>query len=300
MPGGSAQPRLEGGGQSRRRFFPGVGSCVPNGVACPSRNSRSRSESRSFTTSLGSSDCQAARQALSRLLAGDAGRSPLRRGSRPCFWIVGIVVLILLLAAIWRVQRSFRIHRVLRGTSSDRDDCPALRPAHVRSRMAGEPLAGQACLIGCSGVHRQKYESPSRRPSRQSPKADGMGLDPMDGRSSHTGSRAARRRREDQPGRRAIAGGTHERHRRPARRSSRADGMEIVRWKERIGGPAHPPWRDPHVLTGQVAASFQVPNSGRRDESWDWSRWMIDECIWETRDSLRSSVAPISFMVKSS
>ncbi|QEH35763.1 hypothetical protein OJF2_43200 [Aquisphaera giovannonii] len=48
------------------------------------------------------------------------------------------------------------------------------------------------------------------------------------------------------------------------------------------------------------AACGQVPNSGRREESWDWSRWMIDECIWETRDSLRSSVAPISFMVSSS
>jgi hypothetical protein len=44
----------------------------------------------------------------------------------------------------------------------------------------------------------------------------------------------------------------------------------------------------------------QVPNSGRRDESWAWSRWMIDECICETRDSLRSSVAPISFIVSSS
>ena len=44
----------------------------------------------------------------------------------------------------------------------------------------------------------------------------------------------------------------------------------------------------------------QVPNSGRRVESWDWRRWMMDECIWETRDSLRSSVAPISFMVSSS
>ena len=44
----------------------------------------------------------------------------------------------------------------------------------------------------------------------------------------------------------------------------------------------------------------QVPNSGRRADSCDWSRWMIDECICETRDSLRSSVAPISFIVNSS
>lgn len=33
---------------------------------------------------------------------------------------------------------------------------------------------------------------------------------------------------------------------------------------------------------------------------WALRRWMIDECIWETRDSDRSSVAPISFMVISS
>ena len=46
--------------------------------------------------------------------------------------------------------------------------------------------------------------------------------------------------------------------------------------------------------------SGQVPNSGRRVLSCDWSRWMIDECICETRDSLRSSVAPISFIVNSS
>jgi hypothetical protein len=46
--------------------------------------------------------------------------------------------------------------------------------------------------------------------------------------------------------------------------------------------------------------AIQVPNSGRRAESWAWSRWMIDECICETRDSLRSSVAPISFIVNSS
>ena len=51
---------------------------------------------------------------------------------------------------------------------------------------------------------------------------------------------------------------------------------------------------------GSIPPVLQVPNSGRRDESWDWSRWMIDECICETRDSLRSSVAPISFIVSSS
>jgi len=64
-----------------------------------------------------------------------------------------------------------------------------------------------------------------------------------------------------------------------------------------IPGPCPPPWRDPACTKKRTP---QVPNSGRRDESWDWRRWMIDECIWETRDSLRSSVAPISFIVNSS
>ena len=55
------------------------------------------------------------------------------------------------------------------------------------------------------------------------------------------------------------------------------------------------------VCKGSVSrGSAHVPNSGRRLESCDWSRWMIDECICETRDSLRSSVAPISFIVNSS
>ena len=53
-------------------------------------------------------------------------------------------------------------------------------------------------------------------------------------------------------------------------------------------------------LTLWMESSAQVPNSGRRDASWDCNRWMIDECIWETRDSLKSSVAPISFIVNSS
>src|SRR5262249_8038381 len=50
----------------------------------------------------------------------------------------------------------------------------------------------------------------------------------------------------------------------------------------------------------RAAGARHVPNSGRRVASWDCSRWMIDECICETRDSLRSSVAPISFIVNSS
>ena len=64
----------------------------------------------------------------------------------------------------------------------------------------------------------------------------------------------------------------------------------------RVGNAGTGPERN----EGWGAVQPQVPNSGRRDESCDWSRWMIDECICETRDSLRSSVAPISFMVNSS
>lgn len=44
----------------------------------------------------------------------------------------------------------------------------------------------------------------------------------------------------------------------------------------------------------------QEPNSDRRRSSWLWSRWMIELCIWLTRLSERSSVAPISFIVSSS
>lgn len=44
----------------------------------------------------------------------------------------------------------------------------------------------------------------------------------------------------------------------------------------------------------------QTPNSGRRLANWFWSRWTIALCIWLTRLSERSSVAPISFIVSSS
>ena len=78
-----------------------------------------------------------------------------------------------------------------------------------------------------------------------------------------------------------------------------------LRRNERVRRVDRPCW---HVMPGTVHTAdlrgmsdqHQVPNSGRRAESWAWSRWMIDECICETRDSLRSSVAPISFMVNSS
>ena len=53
-------------------------------------------------------------------------------------------------------------------------------------------------------------------------------------------------------------------------------------------------------FSAPTASAAHVPNSGRLVLSCDWSLWMIDECICETRDSLRSSVAPISFIVSSS
>ena len=43
-----------------------------------------------------------------------------------------------------------------------------------------------------------------------------------------------------------------------------------------------------------------IANSGRRRSSWFWSRSTIALCIWLTRLSERSSVAPISFIVSSS
>jgi hypothetical protein len=46
--------------------------------------------------------------------------------------------------------------------------------------------------------------------------------------------------------------------------------------------------------------SSSVTNSLSLFAIWALSRMMIEECIWLTRDSERSSVAPISFMVISS
>lgn len=51
---------------------------------------------------------------------------------------------------------------------------------------------------------------------------------------------------------------------------------------------------------GQRGGRHQVPNSGRRRLSWACRRCTMLLCIWLTRLSLRSSVAPISFMVNSS
>jgi len=49
-----------------------------------------------------------------------------------------------------------------------------------------------------------------------------------------------------------------------------------------------------------VSRARQVLNSGRLCASCAWRRATMLECIWLTRDSLRSSVAPISFIVMSS
>ena len=47
-------------------------------------------------------------------------------------------------------------------------------------------------------------------------------------------------------------------------------------------------------------AADQLLNSPFRLARWAWSRATMLECIWLTRDSLRLSVAPISFIVISS
>lgn len=50
----------------------------------------------------------------------------------------------------------------------------------------------------------------------------------------------------------------------------------------------------------RYAGKIQAENSRLRVLSWALSRARIDECICETRDSDKSSVAPISFIVISS
>src|SRR5215831_9349794 len=50
----------------------------------------------------------------------------------------------------------------------------------------------------------------------------------------------------------------------------------------------------------EVIRTIYTLNSGRRLASWVCSRATMLECIWLTRDSLKSSVAPISFIVMSS
>ncbi len=81
---------------------------------------------------------------------------------------------------------------------------------------------------------------------------------------------------------------------------ARMDGGSHVRRTSPPTAPAAAIRRMDHATDRRDGRSAQVPNSGRRVASCDWSRWMIDECICETRDSLKSSVAPISFIVNSS
>ena len=59
---------------------------------------------------------------------------------------------------------------------------------------------------------------------------------------------------------------------------------------------------EPEMTVGlpQGARKRYEPNSGRRRPNCDCSRCTMLLCIWLTRLSLRSSVAPISFMVSSS
>jgi len=60
-----------------------------------------------------------------------------------------------------------------------------------------------------------------------------------------------------------------------------------------------------HVLpvgrySSRTKLFIYVANSGRRRPSWYCRRCRIELCIWLTRLSERSSVAPISFMVSCS
>lgn len=54
------------------------------------------------------------------------------------------------------------------------------------------------------------------------------------------------------------------------------------------------------VAQWSQAARRSHANSGRRLRNWSFSRATMLECIWLTRDSLRPSVWPISFIVSSS
>lgn len=54
-----------------------------------------------------------------------------------------------------------------------------------------------------------------------------------------------------------------------------------------------------HKYTCETFSRYEA-NSGRRRLSWHCNRWTIELCIWLTRLSERSSVAPISFIVNSS
>jgi len=47
----------------------------------------------------------------------------------------------------------------------------------------------------------------------------------------------------------------------------RRDGPRWIEGAHPLAG--HTPWRDQHFKPGRPTVSFQVPNSGRLDESWD-------------------------------
>ena len=210
--------------------------------------------------------CQAARQAFPHLSEGDAGRSHVLRGEghaldRRHRGRASLDRRTLADAAL--VPDPPRLRR----TTSERDECPALLPTHGKSRWHNAPLtmpegpASDSVPGSLAWNTLLESQGPVARRMVEKHESPSPGL--QGGPRRPTGW-TQMDRRGSSPGRPRRHGGTSD-------------------FK-----PERP------------MVSAQVPNSGRLDASWDWSRWMIDECICETRDSLRSSVAPISFMVNSS
>ena len=106
--------------------------CVPNGAACPSRNSRSRSGNKSFTTS-------PRRLCLAKppvkpfpIYLRETPAVPMSSGVKATLWIVGIVVLLLLIAALWRTQRPSRLRRAPGATKAALMNVAPLLPSHGR------------------------------------------------------------------------------------------------------------------------------------------------------------------------
>ena len=77
---------------------------LPNDKTCPSRKSRSRHGNTSSTSAAVRNEIPS-RSSRSRLPARDTRRTALAR-TKAILWIVGIVVALLFLAALWRVSRA--------------------------------------------------------------------------------------------------------------------------------------------------------------------------------------------------
>ena len=78
---------------------------------------------------------------------------------------------------------------------------------------------------------------------------------------------------------------------------------KAVPTKVAFGKPHHssvPPFQHSNPVRGRVGWGYSTANSFLRVFIWALRRATMEECIWETRDSDRSSVAPISFIVISS